>query len=96
MADDSNGVENTATATADLYSFLKLDRDASEEDIHRSYRTLSTTFHPDKLPTSATADREEIQQTFLDLKSAHEVLIDPVLRLTYDHYGEEGVTLLKR
>ncbi|KAL3919626.1 MAG: hypothetical protein SGILL_003662 [Bacillariaceae sp.] len=96
MADDSNGMENTATATADLYSILKLDRDASEEDIHRSYRTLSTTFHPDKLPNYATADREEIQQTFLDLKSAHEVLIDPVLRLTYDHYGEEGVTLLKR
>ena len=23
-------------------------------------------------------------------------MIDPVLRLAYDHYGEEGVTLIKR
>jgi hypothetical protein len=94
MADSSSDSQENAAAV-DLYSILKLDRDASEEEIHRSYRTLSTTFHPDKLPPSDSS-REEIQQTFLDLKSAHEVLIDPVLRLTYDHYGEEGVTLLKR
>jgi curved DNA-binding protein CbpA len=78
----------------DLYSLLKLDRDATTDDIHRSYRTLSTTFHPDKLPHSSQG--ETLQQIFLDIKKAHDILIDPVLRLTYDYYGEEGVTLLRR
>jgi curved DNA-binding protein CbpA len=78
----------------DLYSLLKLDHDATSDEIHRSYRNLSTTFHPDKLPHSS--QHETLQQIFLDIKKAHDILIDPVLRLTYDCYGEEGVTLLRR
>ena len=55
----------------DLYSLLKVDRGATEEDIHRSYKTLSTTFHPDKLPlTTSVEDRERIQQVFLEFKRA--------------------------
>jgi curved DNA-binding protein CbpA len=113
---NGDSVHNNNDATVvDLYSILKLDRkDApTEEDIHRAYRLLSTTFHPDKIPSntaaaaaeqsrrrhgdgSANDDTTSIQQIFLDFKKAHEILIDPVLRLAYDHYGEEGVMLIKR
>ena len=58
------------TATNDLYSLLKVDRDSTIEEIHRAYKTLSNTFHPDKLPPSSQHKREEIQEVFLQFKSA--------------------------
>ncbi|KAG7354111.1 chaperone protein DnaJ [Nitzschia inconspicua] len=91
--DDSDTHGDFQQQSADLYSLLKLDRDATSDDIHRSYRALSTTFHPDKLPPQ---QQQSVQEIFLEVKKAHDVLIDPVLRLTYDHYGDDGVTLLKR
>ena len=55
----------------DLYSLLKLGRDATEEEIHRAYKALSTTFHPDKLPPQTAQERrEQIQQVFLEFKRA--------------------------
>eukprot|EP00934_Nitzschia_sp_Nitz4_P005878 Nitzschia sp. Nitz4//scaffold32_size149145//81247//83638//NITZ4_002884-RA/size149145-augustus-gene-0.51-mRNA-1//-1//CDS//3329548084//5868//frame0 len=82
--------------TVDLYLLLKVDRNASEEEIHKAFKSLSTTFHPDKLPPTTTVqEREQIQLIFLEFKRANDILIDPVLRLTYDEFGEEGVTLVK-
>ena len=55
----------------ELYSLLKLGRDATEEEIHRAYKALSTTFHPDKLPPQTAQERrEQIQQVFLEFKRA--------------------------
>ena len=55
----------------DLYSLLKVDRSATEEEIHRAYKNLSTTFHPDKLPAiTSTEDREKVQGVFLEFKRA--------------------------
>lgn len=80
-----------------LYSLLNLRKNATQDEIHRSYRSLSTTFHPDKIRRRATdVDMDEIQETFLQFKKAHDVLIDPVLRLAYDDYGEYGVELVRR
>jgi curved DNA-binding protein CbpA len=91
--DDDDNYDQSSTTPVDLYSILKLDRDATNDDIHRAYRLLSTTFHPDKLPSTSASSSEEI---FLHFKVAHDVLIDPVLRLTYDQYGLDGVELMKR
>mmetsp|Transcript_27592 Transcript_27592/g.64736 ORF Transcript_27592/g.64736 Transcript_27592/m.64736 type:complete len:915 (-) Transcript_27592:232-2976(-) len=87
-----------------LYSLLNLRRDATTDEVHRSYRSLSTTFHPDKVrlrrrtPDAEQNEQEleEIQETFLQFKKAHDVLIDPVLRLAYDCYGEDGVELIRK
>ena len=55
----------------DLYSLLKVGRDASEEEIHKAYKSLSTCFHPDKLPrTTSPERRDRIQQIFLEFKRA--------------------------
>ena len=55
----------------DLYTLLKVDRAATEDEIHKAYKTLSATFHPDKLPpTTLPEQREKIQQTFLEFKQA--------------------------
>lgn len=116
--EDSSSSSESNGGVVNLYSVLKLDQDASPDEIHRAYRLLSNTFHPDKLPSTSSrvpsdsgdnnyyddttivhirnGREEEIQQTFLDVKRAHEILIDPVLRLTYDHFGEDGVSLIRK
>ena len=60
----------STNGSTDLYSLLKVDRDATMEEIHRAYKTLSTTFHPDKLPPSTEDNRETIQEIFLRFKAA--------------------------
>lgn len=68
---DSPSSPETPIPIVDLYSLLKVDRNATEEEIHRAFKSLSTTFHPDKLPPSTTSkDRERIQQIFLEFKRA--------------------------
>eukprot|EP00536_Pseudo-nitzschia_multiseries_P005075 jgi/Psemu1/189608/e_gw1.91.13.1 len=95
---DNGDYDDDDSSSPNLYSLLNLRRDATTDEVHRSYRTLSTTFHPDKVrlrrrtPRADTEQEqeqelEEIQETFLLFKKAHDVLIDPVLRLAYDCYG---------
>jgi DnaJ-class molecular chaperone len=56
---------------ADLYSQLKVSRDATEDEIHKAYKSLSTSFHPDKLPpTTSPEKREQIQRIFMEFKRA--------------------------
>eukprot|EP00980_Cylindrotheca_fusiformis_P005666 scaffold1184_cov132-Cylindrotheca_fusiformis.AAC.87 len=55
----------------DLYSLLKVSPDSTEDEIHKAYKSLSTSFHPDKLPpTTPLEKREQIQYFFLELKRA--------------------------
>jgi DnaJ-class molecular chaperone len=64
-------MESAQGSERNLYSLLKVDRDATEEEIHRAYKALSATFHPDKLPPTTSAEtREQIQQFFLEFKRA--------------------------
>jgi curved DNA-binding protein CbpA len=97
-----DGEDDNDDGAPSLYSILNLRRDATTEEIHRSYRSLSTSFHPDKIRLQRFCeerfemDPEEIQETFLQFKKAHEVLVDPVFRLAYDHYGDYGVELVRR
>lgn len=57
--------------TLDLYSLLKVNRNATKDEIHRAYKSLSTSFHPDKLPPTTTPEkREQIQEIFLEFKRA--------------------------
>ena len=67
----NGGDNNNNTKTTDLYSLLNVNRDATVEDIHRAYKKLSTTFHPDKLPRDTSDEKKEkIQQVFLEFKLA--------------------------
>lgn len=88
---------NTPPPSADLYSLLNVCSVATEEEIHKSFKSLSNSYHPDKLQASLSPeDREHIQHVFLEIKRAKDILVDPVLRLAYDHYGDEGVDLIRR
>ncbi|KAJ4958154.1 hypothetical protein NE237_025265 [Protea cynaroides] len=71
----------------DYYNILKLDRNATDEDLKKSYRKLAMKWHPDKNPN----DKKEAEAKFKQISEAYEVLSDPQKRAVYDQYGEEGL-----
>src|SRR5213083_3147903 len=75
-----------ATKKRDYYEVLGVNRDASEEDIRKSYRKLAMKFHPDRNP-----DRKDTEEKFKEAKEAYEVLSEAEKRRAYDAYGHAGV-----
>ena len=69
----------------DYYEILGIGRDASEEDIKKSYRKLAMKFHPDRNP-----DDPKAEEQFKEAKEAYETLSDPKKRATYDQFGHAG------
>ncbi|GLT27545.1 hypothetical protein SLA2020_025320 [Shorea laevis] len=71
----------------DYYNVLKVNRNAKEDDLKKSYRRLAMKWHPDKNPNS----KKEAEAKFKQISEAYEVLSDPQKRAIYDQYGEEGL-----
>lgn len=65
----------------DYYKIMGLKRDASQEDIKRTYRKLARKYHPD---VSKEANAEE---HFKEVGEAYEVLKDPEKRVAYNQLG---------
>lgn len=65
----------------DYYEILDVARDASQDQIHKSYRKLARKYHPD-LNKSA-----EAEEKFKEVNEAYEVLKDPGKRKRYDALG---------
>lgn len=63
----------------DYYYFLGICRDASEEDIKKSYRKLSLKYHPDK-----NDNDDFFANRFREIQEAYEMLSDKRKRKTYD------------
>src|SRR5947199_8560104 len=76
-----------ATEKRDYYEVLGVDRDATDEEVKRSYRKLAVKFHPDKNPDDPHAE-EKIKQ----LGEAYDVLIEPDKRAAYDRLGHAAFT----
>ena len=73
-------------AKKDYYEVLGVNKDASEEDIKKSYRKLAMKYHPDRNP-----DNPKAEDQFKEAKEAYEVLSDDQKRGAYDAYGHAGV-----
>ncbi|XP_042498369.1 dnaJ homolog subfamily B member 4 [Macadamia integrifolia] len=71
----------------DYYNILKVNRNATDDDLKKSYRRLAMKWHPDKNPTN----KKEAEAKFKQISEAYEVLSDPQKRAVYDQYGEEGL-----
>jgi molecular chaperone DnaJ len=71
---------------ADFYTTLGVPRNASDEEIKRSYRKLAMQFHPDRNNGSP-----EAEEKFKEITEAYDVLRDPNKRATYDRFGEAGL-----
>ena len=67
---------------ADLYETLGVSREASADEIKKSYRKLARELHPDVNPDPAVQDR------FKEITAAYEVLSDPNKRSNFDRGGQ--------
>jgi molecular chaperone DnaJ len=63
----------------DLYKVLEVSKDASQDEIRRSYRRLARKFHPDANPGDKRAE-----DRFKEVQHAYEVLSKPEKRREYD------------
>jgi molecular chaperone DnaJ len=68
----------------DYYKILEVDKNASPDDIKKSYRKLAHKYHPDKNP-----DNKEAEQKFKEISNAYQVLSDPQKKSQYDRFGSE-------
>jgi DnaJ-class molecular chaperone len=69
---------------SDHYETLGVDRDATDEEIKRSYKKLARTYHPDLNPGDADAEAR-----FKDIGAAYDVLSDRERRARYDRFGTD-------
>ncbi|EIW67351.1 hypothetical protein M231_02507 [Tremella mesenterica] len=72
-----------------LYAILNIPREASDSEIRDAYRSIATTYHPDRQRDTAT--RLAAHNRFTQIQRAYEVLSDPARRTIYDLFGEEGL-----
>ena len=71
----------------DFYKVLGVERNASDAEIKKKYRSLTMKFHPDR-----NADNPEAAEAkFKQIKEAYEILSDPKKRSAYDQFGHAGI-----
>lgn len=68
------------------YEILEVGRQATDEEIKKSYRRLAMKYHPDRNP-----DNPEAEQKFKQAAEAYDVLRDSEKRARYDRFGFAGV-----
>ena len=66
----------------DYYDSLGVKKDASAEDIKKSYRKLAKELHPDANP-----DNKEAEERFKEVSEAYEHLSNPEKKENYDRFG---------
>src|SRR5207244_9308438 len=74
-----------ATADSDYYEHLGVTRDASADEIKRSFRRLARELHPDG------SDAPDAEHRFREVVEAYEVLSNSERRQLYDRFGHAGL-----
>lgn len=75
-------------AKRDFYEVLGVPKNASDEEIKKSYRKMAMKFHPDRNQDNGA---KEAEGKFKEAKEAYEMLSDPQKRAAYDQHGHAGV-----
>jgi molecular chaperone DnaJ len=72
-------------ADKDFYEILGVQKNASDDEIKKSYRKLAMKHHPDR-----NKDDKEAERKFKEAAAAYEILKDPEKRSAYDQYGHDA------
>jgi molecular chaperone DnaJ len=70
----------------DYYEVLGVQRNASSDEIKKTYRKLALQYHPDRNPNN-----KEAEEKFKEATEAYEVLSDQQKRQRYDQFGHQGM-----
>lgn len=69
----------------DLYKILKISKNATKDEIKKSYRKLAIKYHPDKNPND-----KESENKFKKIADAYSILSDEKKRKEYDMFGNQN------
>jgi len=67
-----------------LYELMGVPESATQDEIKKAYRTLALTAHPDKQATRDPAEAKKVQERFVQIQEAYELLSDTAKRMQYD------------
>ena len=70
----------------DYYEVLGVDRNATQDEIKKTYRKLALKYHPDR-----NAGDKDAEEKFKEATEAYKVLKNPEQRQRYDRYGHAGM-----
>ncbi|XP_076943228.1 uncharacterized protein LOC143613405 [Bidens hawaiensis] len=70
----------------DYYNILKVNRNATDEDLKKAYRRLAMIWHADK---NLNNNKSDAEAKFKQISEAYDVLSDPNKRQLYDLYGHQ-------
>jgi curved DNA-binding protein CbpA len=65
----------------DYYQVLGISKDASQDEIKKTFRKLAMRYHPDRNPQ----DKKQSEERFKEINEAYQVLSDEDKRRQYDH-----------
>ena len=71
---------------ADYYDILGVDKNATAEEIKKSYRRQALEWHPDKHKDN----KEAAEKRFKEINEAYQVLSEPEKRRAYDQFGHQA------
>jgi molecular chaperone DnaJ len=69
----------------DYYEILGVSKDANQDELKKSFRSLARKYHPDKNPEDS-----EAEQLFKEVQEAYAVLSNPEQRRQYDMFGHDS------
>ncbi|MFV0679547.1 molecular chaperone DnaJ [Ottowia sp.] len=76
-------------AKRDFYEVLGVPKNASDDEMKKAYRKLSSKYHPDKHQGDEAKAAAELK--FKEVKEAYEILSEPQKKAAYDQFGHAGV-----
>ncbi|XP_057448345.1 uncharacterized protein LOC130739896 [Lotus japonicus] len=79
----------------DYYKILKVNRDATDEELKNAYKRLTMQCHPDNNHHQCPLRKQEFEAKFNKITEAYAVLSDPKKRQIYDLYGHYPINLKK-
>src|ERR1700691_146219 len=85
-AESGTPTVSRASTLRDPYEVLGVSREATEQEVKKSFRRLARELHPD-----VNAHDPQAEAKFKEAAEAYEILSDPERRATYDRYGHEGL-----
>lgn len=74
----------------DYYKILNIEKNATDDDIRKSYKKLALQYHPDKNNGCSEDEKNKCIEKFKEISEAYSVLSDKDKRAQYNTFGSGG------